>query len=447
LTQRCAVSDLSTWDLRGAASQRTRTPENFLRAPAAIATADNVQPYRARELGLTDGDPDRIVRLFRPRAEVFSKDTLASFERTTLTVSHPANGVSAADWKLVAAGDVHEVKPAGDQVTSVLLVRDAGAIATVEKDGVVQLSCGYDFDLDLTSGTAPNGSAYDGVQRNIRGNHVAIVDAARGGPGLRIADHDRTTKENSMKITVKDKKIGDITVPGFTFTVADGEAQLVSDAYDRHMAGLNDCYMAHDAMSKRMNVEKDRADAAEKKIGDMEAAKRAGDAALKEATDKLATMVPAADIERIATERATVIEGAKVLAKDFKPAGLTVKQIRIGVLKAVVAVDGAPKRIATAALGDAYPEKAPEAVVTAAFSALVAMAPARGDDASAGDSADVRERDRLLAGDNDDAMVVTVKAPAKPPRFIGMDAITEANRLFHAGKHTEAEAVLAEARQ
>ena len=129
-------------------------------------------------------------------------------------------------------------------------------------------------------------------------------------------------------------------------------------------------------------------------------------------------------------------------------AGLTVKAIRIGVLKAVLAVDGAAKRIATAALGDADPEKAPEAVVTSAFSALVAMAPARGDDTATGDSVEVRDRDRLLAGDGDgDAMVATTKASAKPPRFIGMDAINEANRLFHAGKTVEANAILAEAQQ
>jgi hypothetical protein len=445
------VVDLSTWDLRGTASQRTRTREGFLSAPALISTADNVQPYRARELGLTDGDPDRVVRLFRPRAEVFSKDTLASFERATLTVTHPTKGVDSKEWKRVAAGDVHEVRPAGDTTAAVLLIRDQTAIDVVEKEGTVQLSCGYDFDLDMTPGTF-NGQAYDGIQRGITGNHVAIVDAARGGPALRIADRNPTqpTKETSMRITVKDKKIGDITVPGFSFTVAENEVTNVQDAYDRHMTGLQDCYMAHDAMTKSRNMEKERADAAEGKLSTAEAAKRATDAALDEAKKKL-DGIPAL-VELAAIERTSVVGDAMILVKDFDSKGKTVPAIRLEVLGAIMANDEELKPIVTAGLGAVALDKAPAEVVTATFSTTAAIAKRlRGTgDASAND-ADVRARDAALAGGGSaGAGETSTSAPqkaGKPPRFTGMDAVTEANRLHRLGKVAEAEAVLEEARQ
>ncbi len=450
MSVRCSVSDLSTWDLRGAASQRTRTPEGFLRAPAMISTADNVQPYRARELGLTDGDPERVLRLFRPKAEVFSRDTLESFERSTLTVTHPAKGVDSRDWKRVAAGDVHEIRPAGNVTSAWLLIRDQSAIDVVEKDGVVQLSCGYDFDLEMTPGTAPSGEAYDGIQRNIRGNHVAIVDAARGGPALRIADRNPNPnhQENIMRITVKDKKIGDITVPGFTFTVADNESVQVQDAYDRHMAGLNDCYMAHDAMKKSRDMEKERADSAEAKLEASKAKERATDAALEDATKKLAG-VPAL-VEIAAAERTAVVADAATLVKDFAPAGKTVPAIRLEVLTAIIATDEDLKPIVNAALGGHALDKASAEVVTAAFAATAAVAKRiRGAGADAfGSDAETSARDRALAGvgGSDEAMSGVRKA-GKPPRFLGMDAVNEAARLHRLGKVAEADAVLEEARQ
>ena len=54
--------------------------------------------------------------------------------------------------------------------------------------GKVELSGGYACDLAIEDGTTPAGEAYQAVQRNIRGNHVALVDHARAGPDARISD-------------------------------------------------------------------------------------------------------------------------------------------------------------------------------------------------------------------------------------------------------------------
>ncbi|MGL5729314.1 MAG: DUF2213 domain-containing protein, partial [Plesiomonas sp.] len=53
-------------------TQREYTPEGFLRVPGHVARP-GIQQYLASELGL-DGDPNRIVNVYRPPEEVFSTD-------------------------------------------------------------------------------------------------------------------------------------------------------------------------------------------------------------------------------------------------------------------------------------------------------------------------------------------------------------------------------------
>ena len=173
---RIQVSDL----VEITSSQRKTTAAGYLIVPGNLARAGNVQEYRARELGIDGGD--KIVRLFRPPSEVFRADAIASFEGAPLTVAHPPGAVDAGNWRAYAVGEVRDVKRAGDFVVGTLTVRDSEAIRAIV-EGKSQLSCGYDFELDMTPG-----STHDGQMRDIRGNHVAIVDIARGGPELRVAD-------------------------------------------------------------------------------------------------------------------------------------------------------------------------------------------------------------------------------------------------------------------
>ena len=449
---RCKVIDLTTLDLSGTASQRRTTSEGFLEVPAAIAKADNVQPYRRRELGL-DGDGNAIIRLFRPKSEVFAPKTVASFEGKTLTVDHPAKGVDASNWKKVTAGDVHDVKAAVEALTlmSMFLVKDADAIGVVTSNKKVQVSAGYDFDLELTPGRSPTGEAYDGIQTNIQANHVAIVDAARGGPELRVADRDpnNQNQEHRMKIRMVDRAIGGVTIPGFNLTVADDAAGTAAeDAMDRHGRACDDAMKAYDSMKAERDVHKERADAAETKFGEMEKAKKAGDAMIVELQK---TQVTDAQIETRAAERQVVVSDALVLVPDFKTEGKSVAAIRTEVLTQVIASDEAMKPIVVAGLGGADVAKADAPSVLATFRVVAAQkraTSARGDDGySASDDA-ARARDAALAGANDgDGAGRNPAKAGKAPRFLGMDAVNEANRLHHLGKHAEAETVLEEARQ
>ena len=362
MNRRCHVRDLFRL------SARTITDEGYLTAPGIIARAGNVQQYRAAELGL-DGVPgDKVISLFRPPEEVFAPESVASFDGKPLTLNHPKEGVKAKNWRDHAVGDVRGVAPSGTDMTATVIIRDADAVKAV-LDGKDQLSNGYSFELDLTPGKAADGTAYDGVQRKIIGNHVAIVDVARGGPTLRIADNQQGDRTMAMKR---------IVVDGISIELEDTQAGIVEKVVgDAIKAATIARDAAKAADTRATTTEKALADAAALNV------KQAADhaAAVKELESKILTD---AQIEALAAERAKVVGDAALLVKDFKSEGKTLPQIKAEVITHVIASDEALKPLALAVLGGvdvAKPESA--TLVGIAFKAVAA---ARGTKAADGDT-------------------------------------------------------------
>ena len=163
------------------------TPEGYLVADALVARANNIQDYRASELGLTDRDPNDIVRVFRPEKEVFAVDSLRSASRLPITLDHPRAMVDAANWREYAKGETgEEILRDGEFLRVPIRVTDAAAVDSVQHERQ-EFSLGYTAEVVMDSGEY-NGQAYDAVATNIRYNHLAACRAARGGPELRITD-------------------------------------------------------------------------------------------------------------------------------------------------------------------------------------------------------------------------------------------------------------------
>ena len=158
---------------------KNRTPQGFLRADAIIART-GVQIYRR-----ADGSTQRE---YRPPETVFHPDALASFSLSTLTLGHPPVPISAENTKQYEVGTTGEivVRKDGKFVATTVLIKDPKAIASVERGDTVELSCGYQCDLDFTPGITTDGERYDAVQTQVRGNHVALVASGRAGPDARI---------------------------------------------------------------------------------------------------------------------------------------------------------------------------------------------------------------------------------------------------------------------
>lgn len=354
-----------------APTQRKYTPEGYLTVPARIGRT-GVQEYRARELGLDGGD--KIIRLNRPHEEVFAVDTLASFVSKPISDNHPPDGVNAETWKVHAVGDVGPLRPDGKfMLSEPFTVRDITAIRRVQ-DGKVQLSCGYDFDLDMTPGTNADGEKYDGTQRNIRGNHVAIVDSARGGSGCRIADSH--TKENTMRVRIADATVAGIKIEGFSVTVADDAAGTAAqDGADRHHKALMDCMAAHDELKKSHADLESKLKATELAGGakEEEGKKKAGDDA-KEIERLKALVLTDAQRDAMIEERSKLTADAKkILGDSFEPKDKTNAQVRLAVLENVTAKDGPAKNVVAAVLAGTELAKATESTTKIAFDAILGL--------------------------------------------------------------------------
>ena len=84
-----------------------------------------------------------------------------------------------------------------------LTVWDRAAIDAIEDGSFRELSCAYRYDPDFTPGSY-EGTPYDFIMRNIRGNHVALVEEGRAGPDVVVADsHPTSTKKGTLMGTFK----------------------------------------------------------------------------------------------------------------------------------------------------------------------------------------------------------------------------------------------------
>ena len=189
----------------GAKTRVTR--DGYLVGQARIARA-GVQAYDGASLGRDDR---KTVRVYRPAEEVFSDAAMASLAHRPITLDHPADFISARNWKDLAVGATGgRVVRDREFVVLDLALMDQAAIEAVQS-GKRQLSVGYRCELDFTPGMTADGEAYDAVQRNIRGNHLALVDVARAGAECRIGDRDiaPTTQQLTVKLAEAERQLAD----------------------------------------------------------------------------------------------------------------------------------------------------------------------------------------------------------------------------------------------
>lgn len=164
----------------GTIGKLERTPTGGVRVPARV-TRTGVLVYRR-----ADGS---TVREYRPEAEVFRPDSLATLADAAVTVAHPVGGkVTPESFRADSVGYVREAgRRDGRFVAATLAVQDAQAIARIDARELVELSCGYSCTVDPTPGTTPDGERYDAIQKNIKYNHVALLPPGGGRAGREVA--------------------------------------------------------------------------------------------------------------------------------------------------------------------------------------------------------------------------------------------------------------------
>lgn len=370
-----------------------KTRDGYLVADARVARV-GCQEYRGFEVGMPD--KERVI-LYRPPEEVFSEDSMRSHANKPVTLTHPSKMVDPSTWGKVAKGiSGTDVMRDGDFVRIPLMLTDAATIKAFEDGEARELSVGYTTNISWTPGVTPTGEAYDGIQRDIRTNHHALVPVARGGSKLRLGDGDASgdaemlpsdrqtgaadgsgnSRSNQMAI----QKVIDSVPVEFA---DEKSAAVVAREIDRLQKALADA----EAKCKKMEEEDDDEEMQDaKKLADANTALAAAQGKIAVLEKQLAdAALTDAQIDAKIAERAAVLDSAKPhLPKGFDHVGKSIADIR--------------RATVVASLGDAAKDM-DDAMVTGAFVTLTAKAPAGGARAMAdGMSSAIRNTVSVVGG-------------------------------------------------
>ena len=226
-----------------------RTTEGFLKG-RAIVTCCGVFTYKR-----ADGTLQRELRL---PEEVFAPATLESLKLKPVTLNHPTELVTPENADMLQVGSLGDNPSSTNQeynwegkatdwkkltdglnvaVDMIITKKDAIDAVINGKQG---LSMGYTCDIEMAEpGSTWCGVEYDYIQRNIKYNHCAIVDAGRAGDNAKIE-----LRVDSADAVLEDKLV-----------TKDGGTKMLKKI---NLDGID--YEAEESVIIALNTEKKRAD-------------------------------------------------------------------------------------------------------------------------------------------------------------------------------------------
>jgi hypothetical protein len=257
-----------------------------------------VFPYRGASLGLEGPDADKVVRVYRPESELSSPECLESFKLLPWVDEHTLLGPDEGQTPAEAKG-VHGVIGENVFYDSGVVYGNikafSNSLGRLIEAGKKQLSAGYRCVYDWTAGTF-NGQPYDCVQRQIRGNHLALVQEGRMGPSVAVMDSLTFTFDAQEAIPMDPEKKdgeGEMTLTQIAALVKSFGPQIA--AINAAIASLGQPAAAA-AMDAALAPIRTAVDALTKSVATMDAALQAMPAKLATDTaarDKLATRLGA----------------------------------------------------------------------------------------------------------------------------------------------------------
>ena len=136
-------------------------------------------------------EPDKVYRVYRPKEELDNPETIESFKLLPFVDNHEMigadDGMTPAERKGVHGVIGEDVYFADGYLKGNLKIF-SNKLAELIDSGKRELSIGYRCLYDRQDGIF-EGESYQFVQRNIRGNHLALVDEGRSGPDVAVLDH------------------------------------------------------------------------------------------------------------------------------------------------------------------------------------------------------------------------------------------------------------------
>lgn len=150
-------------------------------------------------------NPDGSIRReLRLPEEVFAPESLASYKGKPVILTHEAGMIDSDNVQQEQIGTIlSEGTQDGDNVRAQIIIHDARKLDY----GLRELSLGYSLDLEEVPGEW-QGQPYDAIQRNIRVNHLALVEKARAGDSARLNIDGEDTQAEKGGNTMSKRKDG-----------------------------------------------------------------------------------------------------------------------------------------------------------------------------------------------------------------------------------------------
>lgn len=182
-----------------AKSARHKDENGYMHVERSNITKEQIAPYYGDEIAGYEGlglNPGKVYYMYRPAAEL--EKAADTFNGLPLLFDHHDIDAHNIPKDKVIGSLGTDAAYDAPYLHNSLIVTDAEAIAAIESGDYKELSSAYQYETEMTPGMF-NGEHYDGIMRNIRGNHVAIVREGRAGPDVAVADSGSKIKENKKK--------------------------------------------------------------------------------------------------------------------------------------------------------------------------------------------------------------------------------------------------------
>lgn len=302
-----------------------RTNEGFLRG-RAIVTSIGVFTYKRK-----DGTVQRELRL---PEEVFSPSTLNSMKLKPVTLNHPTELVTIDNSDKLQVGSLgdnpswtkewehrnwEEVTDGINCAIDMIITKKDAVDAVL--NGKQALSMGYTCDLEAAQpGAAWCGIEYDFIQRNIRYNHCAIVDAARAGDNAKIelrADSEDAVLEDIVFYKKTDggtQMLKKINLDGIDYEAEAEVIKALKRADEKAKKAEEDACEQKKAMDKKVADLEDKEKELEKRISELEAerdtAKEKADSAEKKLEEVKKTSLDSKTIDAAVNAKMELLRNA-----------------------------------------------------------------------------------------------------------------------------------------
>jgi len=239
------------------ASARTIDKDGRMHVSRSNISKANVCPYMGKEipgwqsLGL---DANKIYRLYRDPQELAKG--AATFNNLPILLDHTYVSAEKPEKERVI-GSMSGVEFGDPYLAADLCFWDKAAIDAINAEAIEELSSAYHYKADMTPGTTPEGEAFDGVMRDIIGNHLALVERGRAGSDVIVADSDPFfKKESAMKQTKLGKALM-VTLAAASPKIAQDSALLglvggaVKKSFDKQKVVQAICAMDEDIEAEK----------------------------------------------------------------------------------------------------------------------------------------------------------------------------------------------------